>query len=92
MQQVAVRGHLQSNNGDVLREAALAGQGIALLADWLVRADVDNGRLTRLLAHYQVAPGAMSGAISVLYLPNQRGSRRVAAFIAFLRELLADAG
>lgn len=91
VQQVAVRGPLQSNNGDVLREAALAGQGIALLADWLVREDVDSGRLTRLLAQHEVAPGAMSGAISVLYLPNQRGSRRVAAFIAFLREVL-DAG
>ncbi|NQD78732.1 LysR family transcriptional regulator [Pseudomonas sp. CrR14] len=88
VQQVAVRGPLQSNNGDVLREAALAGQGVTLLADWLVRADVASGGLVRLLAQYEVAPGAMSGAISVLYLPNQRGSRRVAAFIAFLREVL----
>lgn len=88
VEQVAVRGHLQSNNGDVLREAALAGQGIALLGDWLVREDVAAGRLTRLLDQHEVAPGSMSGAISVLYLPNQRSSRRVAAFVAFLRELL----
>ena len=89
MQQVAVRGRLQSNNADVLREAALAGQGVALLADWLVRDDVVNGRLLRLLEPYDISPGSASGAISVLYLPNQRGSRRVAAFVEFLRELLA---
>ncbi|WP_416637679.1 LysR substrate-binding domain-containing protein [Pseudomonas sp. OHS18] len=88
-QQVAVRGRLQSNNADVLREAALAGQGVALLADWLVRDDVAGGRLLRLLEPYDISPGSASGAISVLYLPNQRGSRRVAAFVEFLRELLA---
>lgn len=89
VQQVAVRGRLHSNNADVLREAALAGQGVALLADWLVRDDVANGRLLRLLEPYDISPGSASGAISVLYLPNQRGSRRVAAFVEFLRELLA---
>lgn len=88
-QEVAVRGRLQSNNADVLREAALAGQGVALLADWLVRDDVASGRLVRVLDHHVVSPGSASGAISALYLPNQRGSRRVAAFVAFLRELLA---
>jgi DNA-binding transcriptional LysR family regulator len=88
-QQVAVRGRLQSNNADVLREAALAGQGVALLADWLVRDDVAGGRLLRLLEPYDISPGSASGAINVLYLPNQRGSRRVAAFVEFLRELLA---
>lgn len=89
VQEVAVRGRLQSNNADVLREAAVAGQGVALLADWLVRDDVASGRLLRLLDHHVVSPGSASGSISALYLPNQRGSRRVAAFVAFLRELLA---
>lgn len=89
VQQVAVRGRLQSNNADVLREAALAGQGVALLADWLVRDDVADGRLLRLLDQYAISPGSASSAIHVLYLPNQRGSRRVAAFVEFLRELLA---
>lgn len=89
VQQLAVRGRLYSNNADVLREAALAGQGVGLLADWLVRDDVANGRLQRLLDRYTISPGSASGAISVLYLPNRRGSRRVAAFVEFLRELLA---
>lgn len=86
--QVPVSGRLRSNNADILRQAALDGQGIALLSDWLVRDDVDNGKLQRLLPDYEVAPGPHEGTIHLLYLPNHRGSRRIAAFSEFLQELL----
>ncbi|MFP6851227.1 MAG: LysR family transcriptional regulator [Pseudomonas sp.] len=87
---VQVSGRLRSNNADMLREAALAGSGIALLADWLVKADVTSGRLTRLLEEYEINPGEVRTSINALYLPNHRGSRRVAAFIDFLEELLLN--
>ncbi|AEB59562.1 LysR family transcriptional regulator [Ectopseudomonas mendocina] len=86
--QVPVSGRLRSNNADILRQAALDGQGIALLSDWLVRDDVDSGKLQRLLPDYDVAPGPHEGTIHLLYLPNHRGSRRIAAFSEFLQELL----
>lgn len=85
---VRVNGRLRSNNADMLREAALAGSGIALLADWLVKADVSSGRLTRLLEAYEVNPGQARTTINALYLPNHRGSRRVNAFIDFLEDVL----
>jgi DNA-binding transcriptional LysR family regulator len=47
---------LRSANADLLREAAIAGSGVALLADWLVREDVAAGRLQRLFADWQVSP------------------------------------
>jgi DNA-binding transcriptional LysR family regulator len=34
---------VRSANADLLREAAIAGSGMALLADWLVREDVRPG-------------------------------------------------
>ncbi|MCP2073194.1 UNVERIFIED_ORG: DNA-binding transcriptional LysR family regulator [Pseudomonas lini] len=83
-----VQGRLQSNNADILREAALAGGGVALLADWLVRDDVGQGRLSRVLEHYEVNPGAASSCINALYLPNHRGSSRINVFIEFLEEIL----
>lgn len=86
---VAVHGRLRSNNADILRKAALEGCGIALLADWLVKADVAEGRLVRLFAAYQVSPGQVSASINVLYLPNHRMSTRVKVFINFLEEILA---
>lgn len=88
-QRLGVQGRLQSNNADILREAALAGGGVALLADWLVRDDVGQGRLTRVLEQYEVNPGTASTCINALYLPNHRGSSRINVFIEFLEEILA---
>ncbi|CAK15689.1 LysR family transcriptional regulator [Pseudomonas entomophila] len=87
-----VAGPLRSANADLLREAAMAGSGVALLADWLVREDVQAGRLQRLLSDWQASPGAASTSINALYLPNHRGSRRVMAFVGFCEALLAGGG
>ncbi|WP_029529350.1 LysR family transcriptional regulator [Pseudomonas sp. S9] len=87
---VAVQGRLRSNNAGTLRQAALDGCGIALLADWLVEEDVRAGRLTRLLEDYQVSPGQAQATINVLYLPNHRMSTRVRVFIEFLQQILAE--
>jgi DNA-binding transcriptional LysR family regulator len=84
---VPVNGHFRSNNAEVLREIALAGGGIGLLPDWLVDDDIDNRRLTPLFDAWSVNPDQTSSAISALYLPNQRGSRRIAAFLTFLATL-----
>ncbi|HEK1011288.1 TPA: LysR family transcriptional regulator [Pseudomonas putida] len=84
-----VSGPLRSANADLLREAALAGSGIALLADWLVREDVLAGRLQRLFSDWRISPGAANDSINALYLPNHRGSRRVQAFITFCEGLIA---
>ncbi|KFE53134.1 LysR family transcriptional regulator [Pseudomonas syringae] len=88
-QQVEITGRLKSSNADVLREAALSGVGLALLADWLVKADVARGALTRVLSAYDINPNQTRSAINALYLPNHRGSKRVNAFIQFLEEVLA---
>lgn len=85
---IEVKGRLKCGNADVLRECCISGAGIALLADWLVRSDVDSGRLTRLLPAWQATPDLATNGISALYLPNHRGSKRVAAFIGFLEEIL----
>lgn len=76
-----------SNNAEILRDIALAGGGIGLLPDWLVDDDIDSGRLTALFDPWSVNPDQASSAISALYLPNQRGSRRIAAFLEFLATL-----
>ncbi|OAJ54855.1 LysR family transcriptional regulator [Paraburkholderia ginsengiterrae] len=84
---VMVTGRLKANSSEVLREAAIDGTGIALLPDWLVAADVQAGTLTRLLPDFDIAPNNARSVVSAVYLPNQRGSRRVNAFIDFISEL-----
>ncbi|MFP3562844.1 LysR substrate-binding domain-containing protein [Paraburkholderia sp. SIMBA_030] len=84
---VTVTGRLKANSSEVLREAAIDGMGIALLPDWLVAADVQAGTLTRLLPDFDIGPNDTRSVVSAVYLPNQRGSRRVNAFIDFVSEL-----
>ncbi|MCA7951429.1 LysR family transcriptional regulator [Burkholderia seminalis] len=87
---VIVTGRLKSNHSEVLREAVLDGAGIALLPDWLIGADVESGRLCRLFDRYDVTPGTARSVVTALYLPNQRGSKRVAAFIDFVAALARE--
>lgn len=89
---VPIEGRFKSNNAEVLREVALAGGGVALLPDWLVNDDIGSGDLTSLFESFVINPNDASSAISALYLPNHRGSKRVNAFIDFISELLGPEG
>lgn len=84
---VPVNGHFRSNNIEVLRDMALAGGGLALLPDWLVDGDIAAGRLRVLFDDWSVTPNQSSSVVTALYLPTQRGSRRIAAFLDFLASL-----
>ncbi|RZT43003.1 LysR family transcriptional regulator [Cupriavidus agavae] len=89
---VPVQGPMRSNNIEILRDAALAGLGIGLLPDWLVASDIADGRLKRLFSAWEVTPNQSSSTVTALYLPNHRGSRRVAAFLEFLKTLPGPTG
>lgn len=84
-QEITVHGPLRSNNADALLQAALGGSGIALLGDWLLHEALESGRLVRLLRYYRINPGQASSRINALYLPSQRRSARIAAFLDFVR-------
>ncbi|MDQ0839355.1 LysR family transcriptional regulator [Sphingomonas faeni] len=81
---VPVTGPLRANSSLLLREAAIAGTGIALLPDWLIDRDLASGALTRLLPGWDVAPRRTSGAIHAVYLPSRRASRPVRSFVDYL--------
>ncbi|ABI56752.1 LysR substrate-binding domain-containing protein [Alkalilimnicola ehrlichii MLHE-1] len=83
---VRVGGYLTANNGDVLRAAALAGDGIAQLPAFLVRDDLSAGRLVPLLPDYPLPPlGVYAVYPSRRYLPA-----KVRAFVDFLAETWRD--
>ncbi len=71
---------LCSNNGDVLRAAALRGTGIAALPTFLVGPDVKAGRLQVVLADYALSPLG----IYALYAPNRYLAAKTRLFIDFL--------
>ncbi len=81
---VRVRGKLESNMGEVIRDAALAGLGISLHSVWHVCDDLRAGRLQRVLPDYQLPD---SGIYAVMP-PRRLMLPRVRAFIDFLSEHL----
>jgi DNA-binding transcriptional LysR family regulator len=78
---VRVEGPLVFNNSDLTREAALAGQGLAYVYGDEVAADIEAGRLTRILAKWcPTFPGYY------LYHPSRRQTPpALAALIGALR-------
>jgi DNA-binding transcriptional LysR family regulator len=79
---VAVRGSLSSNETSVLREAALAGAGIAMLPTYFVGNDLAHGALVRLLPDHE--PESLG--IHAVILSRQHQPRPLKLLIEFLAE------
>jgi len=79
--EVRVEGPLVLNNVDLIRDAALAGQGLAFTYEDIVAADIKAGRLTRILEKWcPTFPGYY------LYHPSRRQTPpALAALIGALR-------
>lgn len=76
---------LSSNDGAVIREWALAGQGIVIRSEWNIAHDLTAGRLREVLPEWKIAPADV-----VALLGSRHGrSARTRAFLALLRQSLA---
>lgn len=84
---VPVQGPLRAANSEVLREAALAGLGIALLPDFSAAPAVRAGRLKELLPDWR-AVGFFGDAIYALHPWNSSTPRPVRLFIEHLKQAL----
>jgi DNA-binding transcriptional LysR family regulator len=83
---IPVHGRLQTNNGDMLMAAAIAGWGVALLPSFIVGPALENGDLTCLLHQYPT----LDGAIHAVYPASRQVSRRVRLFCDFLTERIGN--
>ncbi|MCL6435979.1 MAG: LysR family transcriptional regulator [Leptolyngbyaceae cyanobacterium HOT.MB2.61] len=83
---IAVKGVLCSNNGEVLRDAAVRGLGITLLPTFIVGKELQQGTLQIVLPDYH--PPELS--ISVIYPVNRHLSTKVRLLIDFLQERFGD--
>ena len=77
---VPINSRLCANNGDVLRDAALAGQGITKLPTFLIGPEIEAGRLEVVLEDFP--PTQLS--IYALYAPNRYLAAKSRLFIDFL--------
>lgn len=74
---VRVAGNLISNSGETLRQAALESVGICLAPGFLVRDDLEEGRLVRLLPEYRPVELSMNA----VYPHRHHLSAKVRTFI-----------
>lgn len=77
---VPVNGFLTANNGDVLRLAALAGEGIVRQPTFIVGSDLAEGRLVPLLEEYALPPLA----VYAVYPSRRHLAAKVRAFVDFV--------
>lgn len=86
-QTVAVEGSVRVNNGDLMRQLALDGRGLALLPTFLVGADLEAGRLLQVLADYD----AGELGIYAVYTNRKFLPAKVRSFLEFLVQRFGDA-
>ena len=71
-----------ADNSATLRAFALTGQGVAILPEWLIAEDLQQGRLQRLLPDHRFA---LQG-VYALYPDTRHLPLKVRAFIDFMKE------
>ena len=87
-QQIAidVSGNLKSNSGDALVQLACDGAGVALLPEWMVAEQLQNGSLLRLLADYVVD----TKTVYAIYPHKQHVPVPVRYFLAMLENHFSE--
>lgn len=75
-----VQGNLQANNGETVRRMAIAGVGIARLADFHIDEDIATGRLVEVLA----STGHDSEEVHALYQGGHHVPQRIRTFLDFM--------
>ena len=78
--QINVKGMLCSNNGEVLKDAAIRGLGIALLPTFIIESEVEEGLLSILDVDFQ----ATELSLCLLYPLNRHLSTKVKVFGEFM--------
>jgi DNA-binding transcriptional LysR family regulator len=84
-----VSGTFTSDNADLLLDMAVAGLGVARLADFMVARALRDGALVRLLVDSHVPE---SFPIHALTVPGRHRAPRIRAFVDFLAEEFGHTG
>ncbi|WP_416676369.1 LysR family transcriptional regulator [Egbenema bharatensis] len=82
----AINSVLCSNNGEVLRDAALKGLGIAILPTFIIGSDLQQNLLQVVLPDY--APPSIT--ICIIYPANRHLSTKIQLFTQFIKERFGE--
>jgi len=87
---VAVHGGVVISNVEAIRQCVLNGMGPALLADWLVKEDMAEGKLVDLFPDHRVTATDFETAVWVLYPSRTYLPQKARVFVDFLKAKLRD--
>lgn len=86
VQEVPVTPRMKVSNALALRDAARAGLGPALLADWMVDDDIRSGRMVNLFPRHQVTATSFETAAWLIYPSRTFLPNKTRVLIDFLRD------
>lgn len=78
--QIPIKSKMLSNNGEVLRQCALAGMGIVIRPSFSINDDISTGRLVRLLPEHHL--GQLT--VMMVYPSRRLLSAKVRSFVDFI--------
>jgi DNA-binding transcriptional LysR family regulator len=84
---IRVDGRVKTNSSEVVREAVIAGIGIALRSTWDVGPELKSGALVQILPAYT---GSKRVVVQAVYPSRRHLERKVGAFIDFLQSLYGE--
>jgi DNA-binding transcriptional LysR family regulator len=79
-----VQGPIVSNNGEILKDAAVAGLGLVLLPEFIIESALNNGMLVTVLEDFNPEPLTLSA----VYPQHRQRSEVNKAFLDFLQQRL----
>ncbi|GAL20518.1 transcriptional regulator LysR family [Vibrio maritimus] len=77
-----------SSNGETVRQLALAGNGIACMSGFMVKKDIEEGRLVPLLESDKLTTTGRE-QVNAVYYRSSSVARRITAFIEFIQPRLS---
>ena len=76
---ISVKGNVWVNSGDIAKQLAVNGVGIALLPKFLISSDIENGKLVSLLKNHI----NFKGHLYMIYKPTKSQSFATKLFVDF---------
>jgi len=82
LEEIIVQGNLRATNSNIVKEAVLAGKGIARLPDYLLKEEIKNKKVKLLLENYNEA----IMPIYAMYASSRSTAPKIKAFMEFLNK------
>ncbi|WP_211355841.1 LysR family transcriptional regulator [Colwellia echini] len=78
---------ITASNGETIRQLALSGSGITCLSGFMVKQDIESGKLISLINSYTIQ-GTDRELVNAVYYKSSAASKKVKAFIDFIKPKL----